>query len=432
MNSTFGLKLKELLLSLGLPESYASAIKIILIVLIVLFLSWLAYFVAKKILINAINKIVRNTRNKWDNIIFNRKVLNRIAHLAPAIVIYYFAALGLNDFPETSSIIKSASNIYMIFVGMLVFDAFLTGVHNLYLTLPVSNERPIKGYIQTVKIIIYFIGTIFILSVILGKSPAALIAGLGAVAAILILVFKDTILGFVSSIQLSANKMVKPGDWISMPSRNADGVVQEITLHTVKVQNWDKTISTVPTYALISESFQKWKGMEESKGRRISRSVHIDIKSIQFCTHEMLEKFKQIKLIRDYIIQKQEEIEKYNKELDVENDRVSRRNLTNVGVFRKYVEIYLDKHPKIHPNIPPYITLVRHFQPTEKGLPIQIYCFSKEQSWGIYEQVQADIFDHILAVVPEFDLRIFQNPSGEDLRLIGDIFSHNQIDKESL
>jgi len=432
MNSSFGLKLKELLLRLGLPESCASAIKIIVIVLLILFLSWLAYFVAKKILINTISKIVRKTRNNWDNIIFHRKVLNRVAHLAPAIIIYYFAVVGLNSYPEISSLIKSAANIYMIFLGMLVIDAFLSGVHNLYLTLPVSNERPIKGYIQTVKIIIYFIGTIFILSVILGKSPAALIAGLGAVAAILILVFKDTILGFVSSIQLSANKMVKPGDWISMPSRNADGVVQEITLHTVKVQNWDKTISTVPTYALISESFQNWKGMEESKGRRISRSVHIDIKSIQFCTHEMLEKFKNIKLIRDYIIQKQEEIEKYNKELDVENDRVSRRNLTNVGVFRKYVEIYLDNHPKIHPNKPPYITLVRHFQPTEKGLPIQIYCFSKEQSWGIYEQVQADIFDHILAVMPEFELRVYQNPSGNDLRLIGDVFSHNQTDKESL
>src|SRR6056297_751404 len=422
MNSTFGLKLKELLLSLGLPESYASVIKIILIVLIVLFLSWLAYFIAKKILIHAINKIVRNTRNKWDNIIFNRKVLNRIAHLAPAIVIYYFAALGLNNYPEISSLIKSAANIYMIFVGMLVIDAFLSGVHNLYLTLPVSNERPIKGYIQTVKIIIYFIGTIFILSVILGKSPAALIAGLGAVAAILILVFKDTILGFVSSIQLSANKMVKPGDWISMPGRGADGIVKEITVNTVKVQNWDKTISTIPTYALINESFQNWKGMEQSKGRRIARALNIDIKSIKFCDDEMLENFKRIKLIREYIEKKEKEIAQFNKEQGITNeDTVSRRRLTNIGIFRKYVEIYLEKNPKIRPNKPPYIIMIRHLQPTEKGLPIQIYAFSKEQQWAIYEQVQADIFDHILAVVPEFELRIFQNPSGEDFRSLQSI-----------
>ncbi|MFP4025803.1 MAG: mechanosensitive ion channel family protein, partial [Thiohalospira sp.] len=313
MNSTFGLKLEDLLTNIGLPEVYASAIKGIIIVLLIIFLSWVAYFVAKKILINAIQKIVKTTRFTWDDIIFQRKVLNRIAHLAPAIVIYYFAAVGMDNFPEISSVIKAGANIYMIFVGMLVLDAFLSGVHNAYLTLPISNERPIKGYIQTVKIIIYFLGVIFILSVILGKSPNALIAGLGAVAAILILVFKDTILGFVSSIQLSANKMVKPGDWIAMPSRNADGVVQEITLHTVKVQNWDKTISTIPTYALISESFQNWRGMEESKGRRIARSVYIDLKSVKFCTNEMLERFKNIKLIRNYIIQKQAEIEKYNK-----------------------------------------------------------------------------------------------------------------------
>lgn len=430
MNSNFGLKLKELLLSLGLPETYASAIKGIIIVLLILFLSWLAYFIVKKVLIKAISKIVRNTRNNWDNFILNRKVLNRIAHLAPAIVIYYFAAIGLTEFPEASSLIKSVANIYMIFVGMLIFDAFLTGIHNLYLTLPISSERPIKGYIQTVKIIIYFLGIIFILSAMVGKSPTALIAGLGAVAAILILVFKDTILGFVSSIQLSANNMVKPGDWISMPSRNADGTVLEITLHTVKVQNWDKTISTIPTYALISESFQNWKGMEESKGRRIARSVYIDIKSAKFCTAEMLDKFKRIKLIRDYIIEKQEEIEKYNKELEIDdNDRVSRRNLTNVGVFRRYIEIYLDNHPLIHPNKPPYITLVRHFQPTEKGLPIQIYCFSKLQGWGDYEKVQADIFDHVLSVAPEFELRVYQNPSGDDLRRIGNLSYKTENDQ---
>ncbi len=430
MNSAFSLKLEELLTNTGLPEVYASAIKGVIIVLLILFLSWLAYFVAKKILINAIRKIVKTTRFAWDDIIFHRKVLNRIAHLAPAIVIYYFAASGLADFPDISSVIKGGAGIYMIIMGMLVLDTFLSGVHNAYLTLPVSKERPIKGYIQTVKIIIYFLGVIFILSVILGKSPNALLAGLGAVAAILILVFKDTILGFVSSIQLSANNMVKPGDWISMPSRNADGPVLEITLHTVKVQNWDKTISTIPTYALISESFQNWRGMEESKGRRIARSVYIDIKSAKFCTAEMLEKFKKIKLIRDYIIEKQEEIEKYNKELEIDdNDRVSRRNLTNVGVFRRYIEIYLDNHPLIHPNKPPYITLVRHFQPTEKGLPIQIYCFSKLQAWGDYEKVQADIFDHVLSVVPEFELKVYQNPSGDDLRRIGDLFSKAESDQ---
>jgi miniconductance mechanosensitive channel len=270
---------------------------------------------------------------------------------------------------------------------------------------------------QVAKIIIHSVGGILILSLIIGKSPTAILASLGALAAVLILVFRDTLLGFVSSIQLSANKMVKPGDWISMPERNADGIVLEITVNTVKIRNWDKTISTIPTHALINESFQNWKGMEESKGRRIARSIHIDIKSIEFCTEEMLERFKKFKLIRDYINQKQEEIEAFNKAQGItDDDTVSRRRLTNVGVFRKYVETYLEKHPKIHPGELPYIIMVRHLQPTERGLPIQIYVFSKEQQWKRYEQVQADIFDHILAVVPEFDLRIFQNPSGDDFR----------------
>jgi len=193
--------------------------------------------------------------------------------------------------------------------------------------------------------------------------------------------------------------------------------VLEITVHTVKVRNWDKTISTIPTYALINESFQNWKGMEESKGRRIARSINIDIKSIRFCSDEMLEKFKKFKLIRDYINDKQKEIEEFNRAQGItDEDTVSRRRLTNIGIFRKYVETYLGKHPKVHPSEFPYIIMVRHLQPTERGLPIQIYAFSKEQQWKLYEQVQADIFDHILAVVPEFDLRIFQNPSGEDFQ----------------
>jgi len=307
----------------------------------------------------------------------------------------------------------------MIFVGMLIIDAFLNSLHDAYQTLSISKERPIKGYIQSIKIIIYAFGIIFILSVILGKSPGALFASLGAIAAILILVFKDTILGFVSGIQLSANQMVKPGDWITMPSKNADGTVLEITLNTVKVQNFDKTIVTIPTYALISESFQNWKGMEESGGRRIARSIFIDLKSVKFCDHEMLEKFKKIKQIQNYIIEKQIDIDQHNSKLEIDdNDKVSRRNLTNIGVFRKYMEIFLNNHPKIYGKDPNYTLIVRHLQPTENGLPIQVYAFSKDQDWGMYEQVQADIFDHIFAVVPEFELRVFQNPTGGDFKKI--------------
>ena len=406
-----------MLIGWGMTEQFALFTKSAVIILFILILAYLSYMVTSKIVFRVVHKLVLRTKYTWDDIIFQKKVFKRLSQLVPAIIIYYFAEIGLADFPETSSVVQSITFIYMILVGMLVLDAFLNALHSAYLTLAISHERPIKGYIQSVKIIIYAFGIIFILSVILGRSPGALLASLGAVAAILILVFKDTILGFVSSIQLSANQMVKPGDWITMPSRKADGTVMEITLNTVKIQNFDKTIITIPTYALISESFQNWKGMEESKGRRIARSIFIDVKSVKFCDKEMLEKFKKIRLLRTYIETKLEEIEKYNADLNVdEKDKVNRRNLTNVGVFRKYMEIYLENHPKIHGNKNPYLILVRHFEPTEKGLPIQIYCFSKDQEWAKFEQNQADIFDHILAVIPEFELNLFQNPSGDDFR----------------
>jgi len=419
MNSNFGLILKEWLLKLGMSEYFATLTKSSIIVLIIILLSFLSYLITNKILFKIISRLVKRTKYTWDDIIFQQKVLKRVSQIVPAIIIYYFAKTGLIDFPKAASVVQSAAYIYMIFVGMLIIDAFLNSLHDAYQTLSISKERPIKGYIQSIKIIIYAFGIIFILSVILGKSPGALFASLGAIAAILILVFKDTILGFVSGIQLSANQMVKPGDWITMPSKNADGTVLEITLNTVKVQNFDKTIVTIPTYALISESFQNWKGMEESGGRRIARSIFIDLKSVKFCDHEMLEKFKKIKQIQNYIIEKQIDIDQHNSKLEIDdNDKVSRRNLTNIGVFRKYMEIFLNNHPKIYGKDPNYTLIVRHLQPTENGLPIQVYAFSKDQDWGMYEQVQADIFDHIFAVVPEFELRVFQNPTGDDFKKI--------------
>jgi miniconductance mechanosensitive channel len=282
------------------------------------------------------------------------------------------------------------------------------------MAMPISKGRSIKGYVQVVKLFFYCIGVILILSIILGESPKGILAGLGALAAVLILVFKDTILGFVASIQLSANQMVKPGDWISMPSHNADGTVTEITLNTVKVQNWDKTISMIPTYALVSDSFYNWRGMEESGGRRIKRSVNIDIKSITVASPELIAKLKKIHFIREYIEQRQKEIEEYNQTHHIDDSTiVNGRRMTNIGIFRRYVEAYLKQHPKVHDNM---TFLVRHLQPTEKGLPLEVYVFSKEQEWAKYESLQADIFDHLLAVLPEFELRAFQNPSGDDFR----------------
>lgn len=416
---------------LNINPQISNIIVVILVFALVVILAYLADYITKNVLVASIKRLVRKSKTQWDDALLNRRVIHRISHLAPALVVYFSVNLFLSEFQTINSIINEAINIYIILIVLVTLDALLSAFHDIYLTLDISKERPIKGYIQVVKIIMHSVGGILILSRLLGKDPTVILGSLGALAAVLILVFRDTILGFVSSIQLSANRMLKPGDWISMPSRNADGTVIDITVNTVKVRNWDKTISTIPTYALINESFQNWKGMQESKGRRIARAVYIDIKSITFCTDEMLERFKKFRLIKDYIVTKQKEIEEFNRNLGItDDDTVSRRRLTNVGVFRKYIQTYLEKHHKIHNDEPPYIVMVRHLQPTERGLPIQIYCFSKEIQWKNYEQVQADIFDHILAVISEFNLRVFQNPSGDDFRALTEINQKNPMQED--
>jgi miniconductance mechanosensitive channel len=320
----------------------------------------------------------------------------------------------LESYPSTVSLVATAMSIYMITVMILVVNAFLNALAIIYQDFQVAKTRPIKGYVQIAKIIVYLIGGIIIISTLFGKNPLGIIGGLGAFSAVLLLVFKDPILGFVAGIQLSANNMLAPGDWITMPKYAADGTVIDVALTTVKVQNWDKTISTIPTYALISDSFKNWRGMEESGGRRIKRSINIDMKSIRFCTPEMLKKYSRIQHVKDYVEQKEKEIEAFNQEHQIDNSLlVNGRRQTNIGVFRAYLRGYLHRHPSIHDGM---TFLIRQLQPSEKGLPIEIYVFSKIQEWSRYEDLQSDIFDHILAVLPEFDLRVYQNPSGDDFR----------------
>jgi miniconductance mechanosensitive channel len=401
----------ELLGNTRMAEGMIVFIENATIILITAALAILADFLVKRIIIATIHRIARKSKNNWDDIFVERKVFNRLAHLAPAIIVYHalqyiFDAEGLVTF------LGNLTQSYMVIVVLLVIDAILNALHEIYRQLPISEGRSIKGYVQVVKIIFYAAAIILIISIFSGEAPGALIAGLGAMAAVLILVFKDTILGFVASIQLSANRMVSVGDWISMPKYNADGTVLDISLNTVKVQNWDKTIATIPTYALVSESFNNWKGMEDSGGRRIKRSINIDMKSVGFLTKEQIEKLRKFYLLREYIAEKEKEIEQYNKSLKLEDSEVTNgRKMTNLGTFRKYLENYLHNHPKIHQDM---TFLVRHLQPTEKGLPIEIYVFSNDQEWAKYEAIQADIFDHVLAIIPEFGLRVFQNPTGDD------------------
>ena len=285
-------------------------------------------------------------------------------------------------------------------------------VEEIYQSFRASKQIPIKGFIQITKIALYFFTTVFVVSILLNKTPLFLLSGIGALTAVLMLVFKDAILGFVAGIQLSANSMVAHGDWIEMPKYGADGDVLEVTLTTVKVQNWDKTITTIPTYALISESFKNWRGMQQSGGRRIKRAVNIDMNSIRFCDEEMLGRFGKIQYISEYIDTKKAELEAFNSAENVDNASLANgRRMTNVGTFRAYVQAYLLNHPMINKDM---TFLVRQLKPTEFGLPIEIYVFSKDQVWANYEAIQADIFDHILAVLPEFDLRVYQNPTGSD------------------
>lgn len=375
-------------------------------------LSFIVDVIFRKIIISIVTRIIRRTKNKYDDIILERKVFDKLAHIAPAWVIYLLIPIALPHSTILVLIIKDICFIWMALNVLLVINSFLDALHDIYNRFPISKDRSIKGYIQLFKIIFAIFAALTIISIIFNVDMSKIFTGIGALAAVLILVFRDTILGLVASVQIGGNDMVKPGDWISMPKYNADGDVIEINLTTVKVQNWDKTISTIPTYALVSDSFQNWRGMSESGGRRIKRSINVDMQSVKFATPELIAKLKRFHLLKDFIAQKEEEIKLYNAKLNIADDEVyNGRRLTNLGIFRAYLERYLKQHPKIHREM---TFLVRHLQPTEKGLPIEVYVFSNDQAWANYEAIQADIFDHILAIIPEFGLKVFQAPSGSD------------------
>ncbi len=405
------LYLNDLFQELNFSNFFADACSILICLITIWLLAYIIFFISKKVLLSSIHKMVLKTKSNWDDFMLERKVFSAFAHL-PAAFVFYFT-YNFSEIESIEAILYRFSLIYFVLIGTMVSTRFVKAGMDIYETTSYAQNKPIKGYIQLVNIFIYFIAAIFIISFIAGKSPKYLIGGLGAIAAVLLLVFKDAILGFVAGIQLSANNMVKPGDWIVVPKHNADGTVIDISLTTVKIQNWDKTITSVPIYSLVSDSFNNWRGMEESGGRRIKRSINLDMKSVKFCDNNMLEKFQRFQLIRDYVTEKQKEITDFNKQRNIDNDDVfNARRQTNLGIFRKYLESYLQHHPQVNQEM---TLLVRHLQPTEKGIPVEIYLFSKEQQWNIYESIQADIFDHILAVLPEFELKVFQNPTGNDI-----------------
>lgn len=399
----------KLLSNIGVDEKLTMYIKVTLFSIVAILLAKLAHYLVKKYLVKFIEHLMQKTKSKHDDFFVKRKLFRRASYIVPAMVIFLSLDFIYSDFKLINQVLHNMVSVYFIVVILLIIDSFLKSLQDIYDTLPYSKDRPIKGYLQGIQLIFIVIGTLIVISIIFEIKLTAVFTGLGAIAAVLILVFKDTILGFVASIQLSANSMVKPGDWIEMPSHKADGTVLEMTLNTVKVQNWDKTISTIPTYALVSDSFKNWKGMEESGGRRIKRSINIDMKTVSFCSPKMIDKFKKIKFLTQYIDNKLAELDEFNRKFDIDDSvLVNGRRMTNLGVFRKYLESYLKNHPKIHNEM---TFLVRQLQPNEKGIPIEIYVFSNDREWANYESIQSDIFDHILAIIPEFELNVYQFPT---------------------
>ena len=397
-------QLKESLPSADTGELASAAIRCAVVILLAL----LSYYLARAILIRGVGKLIRRSRTELDDILLERHVLRRLSMLVPIVVLYY-AADALPGSPET---VRQLLNSTLTAALVLLAGAVITAFQDIYSELESCRELPIKSYAQIVKIILYVLGGLATIAVLTGKSPWVLLSGIGALMAVIVLVFRDTILSLVASVNIASNRLVKVGDWIEAPAFDADGDVIDIALHTIKVQNWDKTITTIPTHKLVDNSFKNWQGMQESGGRRIKRAIRVDMSSIRFCDEEMLERFRRFQLIHDYVTQRQVEVDEDNRAQQVDTTQIiNGRRLTNVGTFRAYVAAYLRQHPKIHQDM---TFLIRQLPPGENGLPIEIYVFTADTVWANYEAIQADIFDHLLAVMPAFYLRVFQNPTGSD------------------
>jgi miniconductance mechanosensitive channel len=386
------------------------------ILALLLFAAFIADWITRRVLLRLIIGAVSSTPSAYGRALLDRGVITRLAHVVPALVIY----LGIGQVPGLAdgvvTVVRNVANAYMILTVALSLGNLLSAAGDIYERLdPVrARNKPIKGYLQLVKIIGFIVVVILVIAVLVDRSPLLLLSGLGAMTAVLMLVFKDTILSFVASVQLSSHDMLRVGDWLEMPAVNADGDVIDIALHTVKVQNWDRTITTIPTWRLINESFKNWRGMSESGGRRIKRALYLDQTSVRFLTDEERTNLKRFALIDEYLERKREELEEFNKALlAAGRDPVNTRRVTNIGTFRAYVAAYLKNHPRVHQEL---IQMVRQLAPGPTGLPLEIYCFTATTAWVEYEGIQADIFDHLYAILPEFGLRVFQQPSGADLR----------------
>lgn len=364
--------------------------------------SIIAYFISKRYIIKIIHKLIFKTKSSWDDTLVKSGFFEQLAHIVSPLVILYFSSM----YPQ--NIQDALSQIVGFWIAVVVIksiDRFLSAILDIYNSFEVSKEKPIKGYIQLVKMFVYILGFVIAVCILVGVSPWGVLSGVGAFTAVLMFIFKDTILSLVASVQIVANDLFKVGDWIEAPNFGADGEVIDIALHSVKVQNWDKTIVTIPTYKFMENSFKNWRGMSESGGRRIKRALFIDVNSIKFCTPQLLEKLNKIEIIKDYLQEKQKVVD------TTDEITLNKRKLTNIGTFREYVKRYLESNPNIDSKN--FTFIVRQLQPTSKGVPLEIYAFSNKNKWAEYEDIQSDIFDHLLVALKEFDLKLYQEPSGE-------------------
>ena len=378
-------------------------------------LAIIANALAKRFIKSSLSSLIQKTKTEWDDLVLEKGVITRLSHIVPLIVVSFAPGFAIKTDSALMPLFEQATNIYTIIVVLLIIDALLNVCVVAYDRVSKTRKLPLKGFVQALKLVFNSIGLILIVATLLDKSPDKLLTGLGAMTAILLLVFRDPIMGLVAGIQLSVNNMVKVGDWIEMPQKKADGDVIDVSLTTVKVRNWDKTITTIPTHALIAESFRNWRGMKETGGRRIKRNIHIDMGSVRFLGPEEIEKFQKFAPLAEHLAKKIPELKEHNQRLQLNDTspKANGRSLTNIGLFRAYTEAWLRAKPEIHPGL---TFLVRQLQPTDKGLPIEIYLFTQTTVWAEYEGIQADIFDHLISVLPEFDLKIFQSPSGEDIK----------------
>ena len=396
--------LTNLNLKMGLNESLSIGLAETVSTLSLLLLSIGIFFLVKFILKKTVYKIIQRTTTQYDDLLIKNKVIGRICLLIPALLIGAMLPDVLPDFPDTAASLGKLVKIFEIVIYTMILSSIVTTLEDIYNTQEMSKLKPLTGLVQVIKIVLYVLAVLIIIAYLMNTKLSTIFISLGTMSAVLMLVFQDTIKGFVGSIQLSANDMLRIGDWIAVGP--ADGNVLEINLTTVKVQNWDNTITTIPTYSLVSSPFTNWRGMSESGGRRIARTINIDVNTIRYCTPEMIEKYKHYSLIKDYLTQKEEDILEYNKANRIDTSEIMNgRQQTNLGIFRAYIKAYIDHNPKLNHNL---TMMVRQMQPTEFGVPLQIYAFSSDKQWTHYEDIQSDIFDHVISAAAMFDLKIYQ------------------------